>query len=159
VKQTKHCWQESEKQQKAQRLMALSTPATVALFPKVNFKNKTPPLHWLRTQVTEHPQPSGDQVGFETGLSGTLKKLRNNHSSCSQCWERDSARKMIFSIKVFVTLLNYLKIPQVPFLGDLYVCRVLASSSGFIYDSIAQQTVYPNPCPKPFSQSREIVNL
>jgi hypothetical protein len=30
-------------------------------------------------------------------------------------------RKMIFSIKVFVTLLDYLKIPQVPILGDLHV--------------------------------------
>jgi hypothetical protein len=30
-------------------------------------------------------------------------------------------RKMIFSIKVFVTLLGYLKIPQVTILGDLHV--------------------------------------
>jgi hypothetical protein len=30
-------------------------------------------------------------------------------------------RKMIFSIKVFVTLLDYLKIPQVTVLGDLRV--------------------------------------
>jgi hypothetical protein len=29
-------------------------------------------------------------------------------------------RKMIFSIKVFVTLLDYLKIPQVAILGDLH---------------------------------------
>jgi hypothetical protein len=28
---------------------------------------------------------------------------------------------MIFSIKVFVTLLDYLKIPQVAILGDLHV--------------------------------------
>jgi hypothetical protein len=33
----------------------------------------------------------------------------------------DSVRKMIFSIKVFITLLDYLKIPQVTILGDLYV--------------------------------------
>jgi hypothetical protein len=32
-----------------------------------------------------------------------------------------SVRKMIFSIKVFVTLLDYLKIPQVAILGDLHV--------------------------------------
>jgi hypothetical protein len=55
---------------------------------------------------------------------------------------------MIFSIKVFVTLLDYLKIPQVTILGDLHVLRVLASSSGFLYNSIEL-----------FSQSREIVNL
>jgi hypothetical protein len=30
-------------------------------------------------------------------------------------------RKTIFSIKVFVTLLDYLKIPQVAILGDLHV--------------------------------------
>jgi hypothetical protein len=30
-------------------------------------------------------------------------------------------RKMIFSIKVFVTLLDYLKIPQVTILDDLHV--------------------------------------
>jgi hypothetical protein len=30
-------------------------------------------------------------------------------------------RKMIFSIKVFVTLLDYLKIPQGAILGDLHV--------------------------------------
>jgi hypothetical protein len=30
------------------------------------------------------------------------------------------ARKMIFSIKVFVTLLDYLKIPQVAILSDLH---------------------------------------
>jgi hypothetical protein len=30
-------------------------------------------------------------------------------------------RKMISSIKVFVTLLDYLKIPQVAILGDLHV--------------------------------------
>jgi hypothetical protein len=30
-------------------------------------------------------------------------------------------RKMIFSIEVFVTLLDYLKIPQVAILGDLHV--------------------------------------
>jgi hypothetical protein len=30
-------------------------------------------------------------------------------------------KKMIFSIKVFVTLLDYLKIPQVAVLGDLDV--------------------------------------
>jgi hypothetical protein len=30
-------------------------------------------------------------------------------------------RKMIFSIKVFAILLNYLKIPQVAILGDLNV--------------------------------------
>jgi hypothetical protein len=34
---------------------------------------------------------------------------------------------MIFSIKVFVTLLDYLKIPQVTILGDLHVQRVLPS--------------------------------
>jgi hypothetical protein len=44
-------------------------------------------------------------------------------------------RKMIFSIKVFVTLLDYLKIPQVTILGDLHI-----SSSGFLYNSIAHQT-------------------
>jgi hypothetical protein len=32
-----------------------------------------------------------------------------------------NVRKMIFSIKVFVILLNYLKIPQVAILGDLHV--------------------------------------
>jgi hypothetical protein len=32
-----------------------------------------------------------------------------------------TVRKMIFSIKVFVTLLDYLKIPQVAILGDLHV--------------------------------------
>jgi hypothetical protein len=30
-------------------------------------------------------------------------------------------RKMIFPIKIFVTLLDYLKIPQVAILGDLHV--------------------------------------
>jgi hypothetical protein len=30
-------------------------------------------------------------------------------------------RKMIFSKKVFVTFLDYLKIPQVAILGDLHV--------------------------------------
>jgi hypothetical protein len=35
--------------------------------------------------------------------------------------ELESAGKMIFSIKVFVTLLDYLKIPQVAILGDLHV--------------------------------------
>jgi hypothetical protein len=30
-------------------------------------------------------------------------------------------RKIIFSIKVFVTLLDYLKIPQVTILGDFHV--------------------------------------
>jgi hypothetical protein len=30
-------------------------------------------------------------------------------------------RKMIFSVKLFVTLLGYLKIPQVTILGDLHV--------------------------------------
>jgi hypothetical protein len=30
-------------------------------------------------------------------------------------------RKMIFYIKVFATLLDYLKIPQVTILGDLHV--------------------------------------
>jgi hypothetical protein len=58
---------------------------------------------------------------------------------------------MIFSIKVFVTLLDYLKIPQVTILGDLHVLRVLGSSSGFLYNSIAHQTAYPNPPHKPFS--------
>jgi hypothetical protein len=33
----------------------------------------------------------------------------------------DVVRKMIFSIKVFVTLLDYLKITQVTILGDLHV--------------------------------------
>jgi hypothetical protein len=32
-----------------------------------------------------------------------------------------SVWKIIFSIKVFVTLLDYLKIPQVAILGDLHV--------------------------------------
>jgi hypothetical protein len=32
-----------------------------------------------------------------------------------------SVRKVIFSIKVFITLLDYLKIPQVAILGDLHV--------------------------------------
>jgi hypothetical protein len=66
---------------------------------------------------------------------------------------------MIFSIKVFVTLLDYLKILQVAILGDLHILRVLASSSGFLYDCIACETVCPNPSPKPFSQSGKIVNL
>jgi hypothetical protein len=66
---------------------------------------------------------------------------------------------MIFSIKVFVTLLDYLKIPQVAILGDLHVYRVLASSSGFLYNSTVRQSASPNPSPKPFSQLREIVNL
>jgi hypothetical protein len=66
---------------------------------------------------------------------------------------------MIFSIKVFVTFLDYLKIPQVAILGDLHVSRVLASSSGFLYDSIPNHTVGPNPSPKSFSQLRDIVNL
>jgi hypothetical protein len=35
--------------------------------------------------------------------------------------EGEIVRKMIFSIKVFVTLLAYLKIPQVIMLGDLHV--------------------------------------
>jgi hypothetical protein len=30
-------------------------------------------------------------------------------------------RKMIFSMKVFVTLLDYLKIPQITILGDLHI--------------------------------------
>jgi hypothetical protein len=33
---------------------------------------------------------------------------------------KPSVRKMIFSIKVFVTLVDYLKIPQVTILGDLH---------------------------------------
>jgi hypothetical protein len=32
-----------------------------------------------------------------------------------------TVRKMIFSIKVFVTLLDYLKIPQIAILGDFQV--------------------------------------
>jgi hypothetical protein len=47
-----------------------------------------------------------------------------------------TVRKMIFSIKVFVTLLDYLKIPQVAILGDLHVERVLASSSRFLSDAL-----------------------
>jgi hypothetical protein len=67
--------------------------------------------------------------------------------------EGEIVRKIIFSVKVFVTLLGYLKIPQVAILGELYVWRVLASSSGFLYDPIVHQTACPNPSPKPFSQS------
>jgi hypothetical protein len=33
----------------------------------------------------------------------------------------DGVRKMIFSIRVVVTLLDYLKIPQVTILGDLHI--------------------------------------
>jgi hypothetical protein len=33
----------------------------------------------------------------------------------------NNIRKMIFSIKVFVTFLDYLKIPKVAILGDLHV--------------------------------------
>jgi hypothetical protein len=67
---------------------------------------------------------------------------------------------MIFSIKVFVTLLDYLKIPQVTILDDLHVFWVLASSSsGFLYDSVAYQAVCPNPSLNPFSQSGAIVNF
>jgi hypothetical protein len=36
-------------------------------------------------------------------------------------WFFPFVREMIFSIKVFVTLLDYLKIPQVTILGDLHV--------------------------------------
>jgi hypothetical protein len=35
--------------------------------------------------------------------------------------EEEIVRKMIFSIKVFVTLLDYLKFPQVAILDDLHV--------------------------------------
>jgi hypothetical protein len=65
---------------------------------------------------------------------------------------------MIFSIKVFVTLLD-LKIARVAILRDLHVYKVLASSSWFLYNSIARQTVCPNPSPKPFSQSGKTVNF
>jgi hypothetical protein len=67
--------------------------------------------------------------------------------------------RKVISIKVFVTLLDYLKIPQVAILGDLHILRVLAASSGFLYNSIVHQTACPNPSPKLFSHLGKTVTL
>jgi hypothetical protein len=70
---------------------------------------------------------------------------------------------MIFYINVYVTLFRLLKIPQVTILGDLHCLK----GSCFFFWIFVQphcpqncpQIVCPNPSPKPFSQSRKIVNL
>jgi hypothetical protein len=75
-----------------------------------------------------------------------------------------NVRKMTFSIKIYVTLSDYLKIPQVSILGDLHCLKDPCFFFQILVQAtfpmkIACQTVCPNPSPKPFSQSREIVNI
>jgi hypothetical protein len=63
--------------------VVLTYPGIAASLPKDNFKNKVPRLCWQRTQVAGAPQPSGDQVGFETNPANALK----------ESWEKASQEK------------------------------------------------------------------